>query len=945
MTRQRRPAQIRDSGFVTARGASTARFGVGAAVLPRLQALGWIADGHPVPGYQEMLLAVRSGPDPDGTLHRLATLAEKGISLQGTTGVNLASLAAASKSLWDSLLRHPEWLDAPERPGGDPRLYVQQRTIEIARADLGHRWNLETVTTALSDLADETVAFTLDQARTALAGKFPGIESVRLAVIALGKWGGRELNYASDIDLLFVYEPGEADGGEGRRLASKLATALIEALSRPTSEGIAFRVDADLRPEGGTGPLVRTIDSYRAYYEKWGEAWEYQALLKARPAAGDRQLGQQFLAMVGDFVWPASISSDAIRLLRQLKTRSEEGADPEDIKRAPGGIRDIEFSVQLLQLVHGRADPELRAPGTLPAIAALTAGGYVRPDDADALADSYRFLRTVEHRLQMWQMAQTHRIPTDREQLAFGMGYRSSGRNAVEQFNADLSKHRHQVRSLHERLYYRPLLEAFAASSPGGLARDRAVARLEALGFADLKGAAGAIEDLTTGLSRRSRLMQQLLPLMVEWLADSPNPDMGLGQLATLVTLSRDNADLIGILRDRPIAAQRLCHLLGSSRLVGNFIDRIPEFLPRLADDNVLLDLPSPEDTHLALERMQLRPDLDTRMASLRRLVRRRMLRIAAADLLGLVAVAGVGSALSDTADAAALAALWTAAETVGTVPFAVVAMGKWGGRELGYGSDLDLIYVIGSTDDTQAGLRIASEFAGVLGRHTADGVAYQVDPGLRPEGKQGSLARSLDAFRSYYATRAEPWELLALIKARAVAGDPPLRADFEHLIRSNAFPEKVPHEMIRSIRGIKARVERERLPRGEDPDFHLKLGPGGLSDIEFLAQLWQLRLGHSHPELQTTSTLEAIDRLAEVGVMSLGEADHLTTTYHLCTQIRNRLFLQTAHSHDSIPLDGDEGARLARSLGFENRSVLREEYRRTTRRARRIFEQRFFED
>lgn len=913
-------------------------------MLPRLAALGWIVDGQPAAHYEEMLLAVRAGPDPDGTLHRLATLAEKGISLAGRVGVELAALAATSRSLWDSLLRHPEWLDVPAMPGGDPRLYVQQRIFDIALADIHHRWDLEMVTLALSDLADEAVAFTMAQARSELAGKYPGIENVPLAVIALGKWGGRELNYASDIDLLFVYDQGNA-GEDSRRLANKLATALIDGLSRPTFEGIAFRVDADLRPEGGTGPLVRTLDSYRVYYEKWGEAWEFQALLKARFAAGDPELGERFLSMVGEFVWPASISSDAIRLIRQLKTRSEEGADPDDIKRAPGGIRDVEFSIQLLQLVHGRADPDLRSPGTFPTISALTAGGYVRQDDADALADSYRFLRNIEHRLQLWQMAQTHRLPTDREQLAFAMGYRSSDRSAVEQLNGDLSRHRHRVRSLHERLYYRPLLEAFAAASPTGLARDRAVARLEALGFVDLRAAAQAIEDLTTGLSRRSRLMQQLLPLMVEWLADTPNPDMGLSQLATLVAVSRDNAELTAILRDRPVAAQRLCHLLGSSRWVSAFIDRIPEFLPRLADDKLLLELPSPEDTFRALERMQLRPDHDTRMASLRRLVRRRMLRTAAADLLGLVAVDRVASALTDTADAAALAALWTATQAVGPVPLAVLAMGKWGGRELGYGSDLDLVYVTASTDDTQAGLRLAGEFAGVLGRHTPDGVAYQVDAGLRPEGKQGSLARSLEAFRSYYSTRAEPWELLALIKARPVAGDTSVRQDFEALIRSHAFPTKVPQEMIRSIRGIKARVERERLPRGEDPDFHLKLGPGGLSDIEFLAQLWQLRLGHKHTELQTTSTLEALDRLAEIGVISLGEAEHLATTYRLCTQIRNRLFLQTARSHDSIPLDGEEIARLARSLGYDNRSELREEYRRTTRRARRIFEHRFFQD
>ena len=935
---------------MTTRSASAARLGVGAAVLPRLEALEWIVDGQPAPDYEGMFRAVRGAPDPDGTWHRLATLAEKGISLTGRVGEELAALASTSKSLWDSLLRHPEWLDVPATPEGDPRLYVQQRIFDIVLADIHHRWDLETVTMALSDLADETVAFTIEQARSELAGKYPGIEDVSLAVIALGKWGGRELNYSSDIDLLFVYAPDEDNADEGnadesRRLANKLATALIDGLSRPTFEGIAFRVDADLRPEGGTGPLVRTVDSYRTYYEKWGEAWEFQALLKARFAAGDRELGDEFLSTVGEFVWPASISSDSIRLLRQLKTRSEEGADPDDIKRAPGGIRDVEFSVQLLQLVHGRADPELRSPGTLPGISALAAGGYVRQDDADALADSYSFLRNVEHRLQMWQMAQTHRLPSDREQLAFAMGYRSSERSAVDQFNTDLNKHRHQVRSLHERLYYRPLLEAFAAASPTGLARDRAVARLEALGFVDLRAAAQAIEDLTTGMSRRSRLMQQLLPLMVEWLADTPNPDMGLSQLTTLVAVSRDNAELTSILRDRPLAAQRLCHLLGSSRLVSSFIDRIPEFLPRLADDKLLLELPSPEDTFRALERMQLRPDRDARMASLRRLVRRRMLRTAAADLLGMVDVDRVAAALTDTADAAALAGLWTASQTVGPLPFAVVAMGKWGGRELGYGSDLDLVYVTGSADDTQAGLRLAGEFAGVLGRHTPDGVAYEVDADLRPEGKQGSLARSMDAFRSYYSSRAEPWELLALIKARPVAGEPAVRDDFEKLVRSQAFPEVVPSEMIRSIRGIKARVERERLPRGDDPDFHLKLGPGSLSDIEFLVQLWQLRLGRQHPELQTTSTLAALDHLAEIGIISSGEAEHLAMTYRLCTQLRNRLFLQTARSHDSLPLDGDEGARLARSLGYESRSELREEYRRTTRRARRIFEHRFFQD
>jgi glutamate-ammonia-ligase adenylyltransferase len=543
-------------------------------------------------------------------------------------------------------------------------------------------------------------------------------------------------------------------------------------------------------------------------------------------------------------------------------------------------------------------------------------------------------------------MSQTHRLPADREQLALATGYRSGKQHAVEQFNADLSRHRAQVRNLHERLYYRPLLETFAAAQAGGLSRQRAADRLTALGFVDLEGAAQALEELTAGLSRRSRLMQQLLPLMVEWLADTPNPDLGLNQLAMLVASSPDNAELTGTLRDRPLAAQRLTRLLGSSRMVGMYLDRIPEFLPRLADDRLLVDLPvGNEVIETALQRMNLQPDHQARLGSLRRLVRRRMLRTAAADLLEMADLDRVTSALSDTADAAAIAALWAAGQHVGEGPLAVIAMGKWGGRELGYGSDLDLVYATSSTEDAAMGLRLATEFAAVLGSHTADGFAYEVDPSLRPEGKQGSLARSLAAYRAYYEQRAAPWERLALIKARPVAGDEEVRAAFADIVNTHAYPDTVTAEMLRSIRHVKARVEKERLPRGEDPDFHLKLGPGGLSDIEFLVQLWQMRLGHRTTDLQTSSTLAALEALGRLGVISEGEAEHLSATYRLCTALRNRLFLQTARAHDSLPMESDELARLAQSMGYENRSELREEYRRMTRRTRRIFEEKFFED
>jgi glutamate-ammonia-ligase adenylyltransferase len=933
---------------MAARNPSLARLGVGANLLPRLQALGWVTDGWVNPAAEKLLLAARSGPDPEGTINRLAALAEKRPDVGFETLRELMPLAAASRALWEALLRHPEWTTGGEGPADDPRMLVQHRMIGIALADLAGRVGLEETSASLSQLADEAAELALANSRRRLAARWPDAERLPLAVIAMGKWGGRELNYASDIDLLFVYRPPAGEESEDlRRLALRLAGAVVEELGGATREGIAFRVDTGLRPEGTTGPLVRTVDSYQQYYQRWGEPWEFQALLKARAAAGDPEVGRDFIEMIQPFVWPESLPADHVRHLRDLKVRAEENAPPLDLKRAPGGIRDVEFSVQLLQMIHGRGDGLLRESGTLPALRALAGGGYVKPEDAEALAESYVFLRTVEHRLQLWQMAQTHLVPENREHVALVLGYRPQVRTASEAFDADLQRHRARVRALHENLYYRPLLEAFASAPAGGLERERAAARLQALGFLDIDGAAQAFDDLTAGLSRRSRLMTQLLPLMLQWLADTPNPDLGLSQLRALVAESSDNTLLINTLRDRPLAAQRLCRLLGSSRMVARFLDRIPEFLPRLADDRLLLELPSgAEIVNTALERVRLRSSLPDREGALRRLVRRRKLRVAAADLLDLVDLEQVTAALTDTADAAAGAAWWTAIQEFPPgIPLLVVAMGKWGGRELGYGSDLDVVYATDLPEKGAAASRLAAEFAAILGRPSPDGEAYQVDAGLRPEGRQGALARSLEAFRTYYSQRAEPWERLALIKARVVAGDLELAGRFRDLILQHAYPAVVHEEEVRAIRHIKARVERERVPAGEDPDFHLKLGPGGLADVEFLTQLGQFRLGHRHPQLQQTSTIGALQALAEIGFISEGEQLALEESYRLCSHIRNRLFLQTGRPLDSLPTDTAEGARLARSLGYPNRAALREHYRRVTRRARRIVTERFFTD
>jgi glutamate-ammonia-ligase adenylyltransferase len=918
---------------------SLARLGIGAELEPRLTSLGWIADGRLGPGYEPMVRLAASGPDPEGTLNRLAALAERNpsIDLVGHHA-ELVALAGCSRALWDALLRYPEWPPSRSRISPSMTATVQLEMAAIAVDDLLQRADFSSTVAALSDLADRVAEDVLGRIRSEFAHRHGEVHELPFAIIAMGKWGGRELNYSSDIDLLFVYEPGPIAADRAREIAVRIASAFIARLS-----GI-LRVDADLRPEGRTGPLVRSLRSYRAYYQKWGEHWEFQALLKARASAGDRDLGTRFETMAHDFAWPPSLDPELIRDLRHLKVKAEGEAAPNDIKRAAGGIRDVEFSVQLLQMIHGRHDPELRVAGTLPALTALCAGGYVHEDDASALADSYRWLRTVEHRLQLWNLTQTHRLPDDREgrvRIAKVMGYRQGG--ALEAFEEDLGRHRASVRRLHERLYYRPLLEAYAAS-PGILAPEAAAERLTALGFRDSRGAARAFAELTAGLSRKSRLMEQMLPLMLEWFADTPNPDLGLEQLRLLVGADVGVSEMVGSLRDRPLAAQRLCRLLGSSRLVGNYIDRIPEFLPELAEDGVLLEGVA-EPSRVVLQRLRLRQDRAARHASLLRFVRRRLLRIAALDLLGQAGADQTMKVLTETADAAAAGGIWIAERETGPVELSVIAMGSWGGAELGYGSDLDVLFVFADGADPQRASRHALEFTAALGGATPEDIAYRVDTRLRPEGKQGPLARSLDAYRTYYLRWAEPWEMLALARARPVAGSEEVAAGFRALVEERIYQAPPSSQIIRAIRGIKARVEKERIPPGEDPDFHLKLGRGGLSDIEFLTQLLQLRHGHLDPLVRESATIRVLPVLAELGALRKDEAAILLEAYRFATLVRNRLYLQTGRPVDSFPTDPLEVTRLAMSLDYPHRAALREEYRRVTRRARRVFERRFYED
>jgi glutamate-ammonia-ligase adenylyltransferase len=823
---------------------------------------------------------------------------------------------------------------ASDTTGGALRRWKRAELLRIAVHDLLGLAELPVVGRELAALADVCVGVALEL----VDPRQP------FAIVGMGKLGGRELNYASDVDVLFVHDgpPDDAD---------RVARRVLEVMSTPTADGIVFRTDADLRPEGRGGALSRNLDSYAAWYERWARPWEFQALIKARPVAGDQDLGTRFIELTQPFVWPDVLDPDAVREARAMKARSEaevgrKGLTDRELKRGRGGIRDIEFAVQLLQLVHGRLDTSIRSPTTLDALGELANTGYVEVDDARRLADAYTFLRTVEHRLQLWDERQTHTLPADAEsrtRLARVLGYRDSRRTtALEAFEADHRARQAVVRSIHERLFFAPILDTLAGA--GALSSQAAEERLAAFGFADAAHTRAALRELTQGLTRRSRLMRQLLPVVLDWLSASPDPDLGLLQLRRLAEGPTRAGALSKTFRDTPGAAERTCRVLGSSRLLGDALLRQPDVVDLLGDDQWITrewDRPQLED--LALDTLRWRDDVEARRAGLRRFKRREMLRIASRDVLGFAPLGVTSRELADLAGACVEAALRALDPQV---RFAVIGMGRLGGRELSYASDIDVLFVYDG--DTPAAFAAAEESATLLmqevGATTAEGQTFRMDANLRPEGKQGPLARSLDGYRTYYERWVQTWELQSLLRARPVAGDAEVAAEFLSMVEPFVYRDPFPSDDAREVRRIKARVERERIPPGEDPQFHLKLGKGGLTDVEFTVQLLQLLHGAAHPDVREPSTRKALDRLAGAGLLDADDARILGEAYELCERARNARYLVTARPGDALPT-GRDAVRIARLLGYTHRpeASLRDDYRRVTRRARRVVERVFY--
>jgi glutamate-ammonia-ligase adenylyltransferase len=865
---------------------------------------------------EELGRALAAAPDPELARIALSRVGEdpraRAVLERADVLPVAVRLLGFSTAAADLLVRHPEEtaaladlrprsrreLDAElaadlERLGPQAALrrFRRRAMLRVAARDLSGA-PFEEVVAEISAVAEACLA---------LACRLAAPEG--LAVVALGKLGGAELNYASDVDLLFVHA---GSGAARQEEAEHQAAELIRLLAEPTEEGIALRVDPTLRPGGRGGALSRSLEAMRAYYAEQAATWERQALIRARPVAGDVALGAAFVEAVAPSVYPEHLPPAAIDEVRRTKVRLEEyvrarGRAATEVKRGWGGIRDVEFAVQLLQIVHGRRDERLREPNTLRALAALAAHGYVAWEDAEALADAYRFLRTLEHRLQMVRDLQTHELPRDaaaRTRLARSMGLPDATALAAE-----YERVTSLVRGLHERLFYRPLLEAFAGPVPPrpGVDRRATIELLEGLGFADPEGSYEVLRRLVDPASRLGAVLAHVFPVMAPALALGARPDAALVRLERVAAAALGEPRVADALARDPRVARRLAHLVEASSFATDLLVAAPVRILALADDGPATDARG--ELVAVLARMAAR-ELEPR---------------------------AVGAALSAVADRVVAEAVAAARPAV---PFAAIGLGKLGAEELNVASDLDLVFVY--EGEGPEDFRRASEAAErVLAAVREAG--WEPDPDLRPEGRSGPLARSLAAYLEYWGRYAQTWEFQALLRARFVAGDEALGRRFCAAARDVAYPEYLPREREAEIVRMRERIERERVPP-EARAFHFKLGPGSLADVQFAVELSLLRHGGAHPEIRTHRTLEAIEALAAAGLMEEPVALALGEAFVFCSDVKNALEMDRRVHAEALPASPAEQVALARRLGYEEypRQSFLEDYVRITRRARR---------
>lgn len=779
------------------------------------------------------------------------------------------------------------------------RRWKNQEMTRIALRELADFADLEETTADLSQVAEISIREVFAHWNARLRESL-GAPAAEFTVLALGKLGGRELNHSSDVDLIFLYTE---EGDVSPRLSNhqwfnRLSEKILETFSTPDPEGALFRVDLRLRPEGSAGPLARSLESMENYYAGFGETWERIALIKARCVAGSRELAYEFLRQHQPFIYPRSPTPDLLDEIANIKRRIEQDIAEDldrDVKLGRGGIREIEFVVQTLQFIHGGRHAFLQETNTLNALRSLARLELIDRGEVVSLDRAYRFLRQIEHRLQIEAEQQTHTIPD--QPAAVDKLTRSLGFESKQKFAAQLRDTMQNVRSIFERVI---------TTGPS----DVSAPNLKI--FKDEKSAARSLTDLLKPTSashiapRTKQIFGKLRPALLEQIAQTADPDGTLNQFVRFVQAYGLRGLIFELLATNPTLLELLIKTLDASRFAGDLLIRRPELLEQITRDKSFSEPRSVADH---TERLRSFGAKMSNLDPIRAYRQRQTLRIIMRDVLKVATPGVVFSELSDLAEAC----LRFTNELLGGEDITIIALGKFGGRELSYGADLDIVFV---GENTRAAQNLVTNAT----QPTAEGSIASLDARLRPDGEKGPLIAPLITYESYYRERAQLWEIHALTRARPITG--PHCDDYLRIAR-NVWQEtgKQP-DLFAKIDSMLQRIQRER---SSGPEFlQFKTGAGGMIEAEFLVQALQMQSGEWEPAHNA-----ALSTLRQRKIIADEDANLARKSYELLRRIESALRRFENKNISTLPASEDEQMKLARWLGYDNLTDFVQAYQR----------------
>ena len=920
---------------------------------------------------------------------------------------NVMETMKTAETMYQELAKSLSQFDSVEQKLCILRRYKRRETLRIGLSDLLKTVDVKTTTLELSNLAEAALQHCYEIGRDLIMKpKFgtplneEGTAPCRFAIVGMGKLGGYELNFSSDIDLIFVYsDDAHTDTGtDNSEYFSRLCEFIIKAMSEITPDGYVFRVDIRLRPESSAGVIIRSMESYESYYEGWGDLWERQALIKARSVAGDMAFGDEFIRMIQPFVYQRYL--DGVTLgeikadIRRTKARIEErlvgeGANlDKHVKLGPGAIRDIEFTVQCLQMIHGAKRKSLCTHNTLEALSALKEHAILSPEDADALTAAYRFLRTVENGIQIEADQQRYSIPekeTEERELARRVGYPQTPEcDALDTFRKDYRGHTERVRAIFQKITTTAIESEDGIDIAVLLAEEdpqQLESFLSAYRFENVRDAQRLLRQLANGgdgiqfSPSVRRTFFKLAPTLLNVLRDSPNPDMALRYLSAFTDKVGARSSYYTMFAEKPSTLEALTRVCGTSLYLADMLITSPELfdlltVPTLIERSKTLAEKQEEALQIVAQASEERM-----LSMLRRYKNDEIWRIALRNILGNATLPTTTEELSDLAEAV-LQAIYPKIdaelrEVHGTplapdgtpATFAIIAMGKFGGRELNFSSDLDVMYVYSADGETTKGMpnveffeTVGLELVNRLAGNQGMGI-YEIDLRLRPHGTGGAIALPLAGYQHYYDTAALVWERQALTRARVVAGDTETLGNaFLAIAHAFCYSDALTSEEIAEIVHTRKRKEAQATRRTstrrrgrsktQTPIANVKSGYGGLVDIEFVVQILQLVHGGEAPSVRVQNTLLAVERLHDIGVLTEAQRDGLSEAYLFLRRVENALRIVHDRPLDALPKNRTELAQLARRLGYvetEGTSIVDaflQDYGKWTETTRALFNQ-----